>query len=120
MNNFQKRMLVFFFGCIGARILLTFTAKNINNHYLPFIGYFLLILSLSEIYQYITKSIKEGPVGGPIWWDHLRPVHAIIYAIGAFMAINKSSNTWYVLLFDTLLGLSSFIYYNYDEIKQNI
>ena len=78
MKPFQKRMIGFLFGCIAARGLLTFIAKNINNHYLPYIGYFLLIISATIIYQYITKSIKEAPLGGPIWWDHLRPIFAII------------------------------------------
>ena len=113
MKPFQKRMVGFLFGCIGVRSLLTLTAKNINNHYLPYIGYFAIIVSISLMYQYISKSRNKSILGGPIWWDHLRPIFATLYAIIAYLAINKSPYTWYIFLIDVLFGLSAFIYINF-------
>ena len=49
-----------------------------------------------------------------IWWDHLRPVHAILYLTFAYLAFNKSSESYKPLLADVMLGLVSFLHYHYS------
>jgi hypothetical protein len=115
MNDIQKQLLVFLIGCIGVRILCVYIAKNINKDYLPYMGYIFIVIAINMIYIYINKSRQIGILGQNIWWDNLRPIHAINYAIFAYMAINKSPNAWIVLLVDVVIGLSAHLYYHHSK-----
>ena len=117
MNNITKRFLLFLVGCIGARFFLVYLAKNINIENLPYMGYFAIIIAIGFMYLFITGSRKTGAevLGGKIWWDKLRPIHAIMFAMFGYLSITKSSNAWLVLLIDVIFGLSSFLYFHYME-----
>lgn len=115
MNNIQKRFLLFLFGCIGTRSLFVYIAKTIDMQYLPLLGYLALLPALGFIYIFITGSRKTGGevFGNKIWWNNLRPIHAILYLLFAYNAINKVKHAWIYLLIDVLLGLISFLTYHY-------
>lgn len=115
MNNIQKRFLLFLIGCIGLRSLFVVIAKNIDIKYLPYLGYLALLPTLGFIYIFATDSRKTGAevFGGKIWWNNLRPVHALLYGLFAYNAINKNHNAWIYLLIDVLIGLSSFLIFHY-------
>jgi hypothetical protein len=115
MNDRQKQLLVFFIGCIGIRTLFVYIAKNINKDYLPYMGYIFIVIAINMIYIYINKSRQIGILGQNIWWDNLRPIHIINYAIFAHMAINKSPNAWIILLVDVIIGLSAHLYYHHSK-----
>jgi hypothetical protein len=106
--------LLFLFGCIGTRLLLTFLAKT-QLEYLPYMGFVALLVSIGFLYIYFTGSRKTGiETGGkPIWWDHLRPLHATLYGLFAFAAIMGRSDAWKVLLADTTIGLVAFLQHHY-------
>jgi hypothetical protein len=112
MKDIQKTILIFLFGCIGIRTIFLIMSKNINKDYLPYMGYIAILISISLIYQFIKKERKMGAFNNEVWWDKLRPIHAINYAIFAYMAINKSSNAWIPLLIDVIIGLSAHLYYH--------
>ena len=115
MNNIQKRFLLFLIGCIGLRSLFVIIAKNIDIKYLPYLGYLALLPTLGFIYIFATDSRKTGAevFGGKIWWNNLRPVHALLYGLFAYNAINKNHNAWIYLLIDVLIGLFSFLIFHY-------
>jgi hypothetical protein len=115
MNNFQKRFLLFIFGCILVRTLFVIIAKNINIKLLPYLGYLALIPSLGFFYIYLTNSRKTGAevFGDKIWWNNLRPLHGILYGLFAYNAINKNPNSYIYLLIDVILGLTSFLIFHY-------
>ena len=117
MNDIQKRILVFLIGCIGIRTLFVYIAKNINKDYLPYMGYIAAIISFGFAFIFITNSRQTGPevFGDKIWWNNLRPIHAVNYAIFAYMAINKTPNAWIVLLIDVVIGLSAHLYYHHSK-----
>lgn len=117
MNSLQKRFLLFIFGCIGLRLLLVYIAKSINTNYLPLLGYLALLPAIGFILIYLTGARPSGPevFGDYIWWNSIRPIHAALYFLFAFMAINKNKNSWIVLLADVLLGLSSFTFFHYSN-----
>jgi hypothetical protein len=112
MKDIHKRILLFVVGCIGIRTFFVITAKNINKDYLPYMGYIAVLISISFIYQFIKKERIIGAFNNEIWWDKLRPIHAINYGVFAYMAINKSSNAWIPLLFDVIIGLTAHLYYH--------
>jgi hypothetical protein len=115
MNNIQKRILLFLIGCIGVRSLFVVIAKYINTNYLPYLGYLALLPAIGFIYIYLTDSRQSGPetFGDKIWWNNLRPIHAILYLLFAYNAIIGNKQAWIYLLSDVLFGLINFLIYHY-------
>jgi len=115
MNNFQKRFLLFIFGCIFVRTLFVIVAKNISLNYLPYLGYLALLPSIGFFYIYLTNSRQTGAevFGDKIWWNDLRPIHGLLYALFAYNAINKNIYSWVYLLIDVIIGLISFLIFHY-------
>ena len=114
MDTLQKRILLFLVGCIGVRLLLVYIAKNIDIKLLKYMGYITLIPAFGFIYIYLTGSRKTGPevFGSKIWWNNLRPIHAILYLLFSYNAIIGNRNAWIYLLIDVLLGLISLLVYH--------
>ena len=122
MNNLQKRFLLFLIGCIGTRTLLVILAKNASEMYLKYMGYLALLPAIGFIYIFLTGSRQTGAevFGGKIWWNNLRPVHALLYLLFAYNAILGRKNAWIYLLLDVIIGLISFLifhFYNGDFSK---
>jgi len=117
MNNIQKRFLLFLFGCIPTRLALAYFAKIIPIDYLPLLGYVTLIIAIGFTYIYLTNSRISGPetFGDKIWWNNLRPIHAIFYLVFSYYAINKIRSGWVYLLYDVIFGLISFLIFHYNN-----
>ena len=114
MNNINKRMLLFLIGCIGTRTLFILLAKYLDKKYLPYMGYIAIAIAIGFSIIYITGIRNTGPevFGDKIWWNNLRPVHALLYFIFAYLAINQSDYSWIVLLIDVIIGLSAFVIFH--------
>lgn len=115
MNSIQKRFLLFLFGCIPTRLLIMYVAKIVSLQYLPILGYLALLPAIGFIYLYISGARPSGPetFGDKIWWNQLRPIHALFYILFAYNAIHKVKSAWLYLMYDVVLGLSSFLIYHY-------
>lgn len=115
LTNLQKRLLLFLFGCIGTRSLFVIIAKNLATNYLRYAGYLALLPALGFIYIFLTGARQTGPetMGTPIWWNNLRPIHAVLYFLFAYNAINGVQSAWIYLLIDVLFGLVSFTTHHY-------
>ena len=116
MKNIHKRMFLFLIGCIGTRSLLVYIAKTTDVKYLPYLGYVGLLPAIGFMYIFITGVRTTGVevFGEKIWWNNLRPVHAMLYIIFAYKAINKNADAWKILLLDVTIGLVSFLSYHYS------
>ena len=117
MNSFQKRFLLFLIGCIGMRSLFVILARKANTEYLKYMGYLALLPAIGFIYIYLTGSRMTGgeTFGDKIWWNNLRPLHALIYFLFAYNAIIGNKNAWLYLLFDVVFGLTSFLIFHYQN-----
>ena len=115
MNDLQKRFLLFLIGCIGVRSLFVVIAKYIDTTYLKYLGYVALLPAIGFMYIYLTGSRKTGAevFGEKIWWNHLRPIHSILYFLFAYNAILGNTHSWIYLLVDVLIGLISFLLHHY-------
>ena len=125
MNDIQKRFLLFIIGCIGTRSLFVLIAKNAGPKYLPLLGYLALLPAIGFMYIYLTGSRQTGAevFGEKIWWNDLRPLHALLYFLFAYNAIIGNNKAWIYLLVDVIFGLSSFLIFhlkNGDFKKLNI
>ena len=114
MNTLQKRFVLFLVGCIGTRLLLVYIAKNANIKFLKYMGYLLLLPAFGFIYIYLTGIRQTGAevFGDKIWWNNLRPIHALFYLLFSYNAINGNKNAWIYLFIDVLFGLTSFLTYH--------
>ena len=117
MNDIQKRFLLFLFGCLIVRFLFVIVAIKINKKYLPYLGVISIIPALGFIYIYLGGYRKSGgeTFGQKIWWNNLRPIHAILYSIFSYLAIMKNNNSYIPLLMDVIIGLVSFIFHHYTD-----
>jgi hypothetical protein len=117
MKNIHKRILMFLICCIGTRTLLVYIAKTTDVKYLPYLGYLALLPAAGFLYIFVTGIRKTGAevFGEKIWWNSLRPVHALLYTLFAYNAINKNKNAWIVLLVDVVFGLVNFLWHHYSE-----
>ena len=117
MNTFQKRFLLFLFGCIGVRSLFVIIAKNISLIYLPILGYLALLPAIGFVYIYVSGSRKIGAetFGEKIWWNDLRPIHAVLYFLFGYNAILGKRIAWIYLLIDVIFGLISFLLFHYKN-----
>lgn len=115
MNIIQKRYLLFLVFCIGSRLLLVYIAKNIDIKFLKYMGYLLLLPAFGFLYIYLTGTRKTGAevFGDKIWWNNLRPIHALLYLLFSYNAINGNKNAWIYLFIDVLFGLTSFLIYHF-------
>ena len=114
MNNLLKRHFLFIFGCIMTRVFLVYLSKNLNGENLKYMGFLGLIPAIGFSYIYLTGSRKTGGevFGSRIWWNSLRPLHASLYFLFAFLAINKNKNAYIPLLVDINIGLFAFLSYH--------
>jgi hypothetical protein len=117
MNTTSKIFALFLLGCIPTRLLFVYVAKTIQLDYLPILGYIALLIAAGFTYIYFTDSRKTGPetFGDKIWWNSLRPIHALLYYIFAYYAINKKRGGWIYLLYDVMIGLFSFLFFHYQN-----
>lgn len=104
-------MLLFLFGCLVARLLLAYIAKQLSPEKLRWAGVAALLFVLSWSVIYVTNSRKTGfeVSGGPIWWDNIRPIHIAMWFMFALFALRGNRDAWVVLLIDAGLGLAFFI-----------
>jgi hypothetical protein len=114
LNQLQKRFLLFLIGCIGVRLLFVIIAKY-SNKYLKYLGYLALLPATGFMYIYLTgiRNTGLGAFGQKIWWNHLRPIHSILYFLFAYNAIIGNKNAWIYLLVDVIVALFSFLIYHY-------
>ena len=113
----QKRFLLFLIGCIGVRSIFVLLAKNASVYILKILGYLALLPAIGFIYIYLTGSRQTGAevFGEKIWWNSLRPIHAILYLLFAYNAINGVKSAYQYLLIDVILGLISFLLHHYKS-----
>lgn len=117
MNNIQKRFLLFLLGCIPTRALLAYTAKIVNKDTLRLLGYLALLPAIGFFIIYFTGSRNTGGevFGDRIWWNNLRPIHGILYALFALNAIYGNKMAYIYLLVDIVFGLASFLFFHYTN-----
>lgn len=114
LNTIQIRFFLFLFGCIGSRSLFAYVAKTAKSNILQILGYIAILPALGFFYLFLTDRRKTGMevFGDKIWWNLLRPIHGVLYALFAYFAIIKNKHAWIFLAVDVSIGLVSFLIYH--------
>jgi hypothetical protein len=95
--------------------LLVWLAYRASPEQLQWMGALALLPAIGFTFIYLTGARQTGleVSGGRIWWNHLRPIHAALYATFAALAWKKHPRAWMVLLADVIFGLTSFLVHYY-------
>ena len=117
MNTLKLRFFLFLFGCIGSRILFTILAAFSKGWVLQLLGIIALIPVIGWLYIIFIGERDTGleVFGGKIWWQKLRPIHALLWAFFAYLAIMGNNKAWIALAVDTTFGLTSFLAHHWSE-----
>ena len=118
VNPMQKRFLLFLGACIPSRLLFAYIAKTGSLFVKKISALIAFIIASGFLFIYISGTRKSGlETGGqPIWWNQLRPLHALLYYMFALMVFFINANdAWTIIVIDTLIGLLSFIVYHWKQ-----
>jgi hypothetical protein len=115
----RERTALFLIGCMGSRFALAEGARRMQGTeklaniaplaFLPAFAFFVL---------FAFGLRKSGPetFGDPIWWDKLRPLHAILYALFAYTAMKRLPGSWRFLYADVSIGLLAWLAFHSEKI----
>lgn len=109
-----KSEILFVFGCIPVRSLLALYARE-NPH--PILIAMGLMYAIRSIQLWLKPSLRpSGPetFGAPIWWNSMRPIHALLWLLFVISALMKKEYAWKFLALDVVLGLSSVFFLKYN------
>lgn len=118
MNDIQKRFVLFLFFCIPLRLFIAYSVYK--RDHVDLFKFILLFIGLGFVRNYALDLRKNGFFGGEIWWNNLRPLHALNYLLAAYMLHKNIKRPEYVILFDTIVGFLKFLsyYIKTDNIDQ--
>lgn len=118
LTDIQKRLALFSFGCVGTRLLLAYMSAIVSSTVLRGMGILALVPAIGFAVIYVKGLRVTGPevFGDRIWWNDLRPVHAVLYGLFAYLAITGAQGlAWKVLFIDVLIGLAAFLAFHARE-----
>jgi hypothetical protein len=114
MNTISKRHILFLMGCIPARLAITALAYFYPK-VLPILGVLAILPTIGFTLIFMMGWRKTGAevFQGKIWWNSLRPLHALLWGSFAALALQRNPQAWKVLLLDTIIGLCAFLLYHH-------
>lgn len=109
--DIQQLLLYFLIGCMGARLIMVYVIKQLNKKWLRLVGYLAIFPVIVFLYIFFTGVRNNvGAFGEKIWWNELRPIHAILYLLFAYFAIQGNRHAWMYLFADAMVSLVAFVW----------
>jgi hypothetical protein len=97
-----------FIICLLVRFFLAYIAKTFTS-ILNYMAVIAILISVGFSVIYLFDLRPTGiEANGRIWWNNFRPLHAIMYATFAYLAIYNKDQAWLPLLVDAILGTAIF------------
>lgn len=105
----HQRIPLFLVGCLGLRLGIAEITRRSSLDKRKAISVFYILVGLGMLFFFASGTRPVGPEtgGGPIWWNSIRPLHALLYGIFAAMAFSEHEKSWVVLYADVTLGLAA-------------
>ena len=97
--------------CIFVRLSLAYSVYYVQKMQVRYMFAFLyFILSVGALYQYIIKTRTVGAFHNKVWWDSLRPIHALLFLFTSIGLFYKYKYSYVFLLLDTVISVLGYIY----------
>jgi hypothetical protein len=111
VHRLRIRLCLFLFGCIGSRLLFTLCSAYATGWTLFGMGIIACIPVMGWWFIMWVAPRDKGieTLYEPIWWQSLRPFHALLWGSFAYAAMMGFPSAWKILLLDTGLGACSFL-----------
>ena len=111
------RLFSFLVLCIGIRSILAFLPLLLSSHGM---AYFLLRLCIGAIglgfmviYLFGLRKTGLETGGARIWWNSLRPIHALLYlSASVLLYFGHTREASVILLLDVFIGLVAFLHHH--------
>jgi len=102
---------------MGARFGLAYIINQFGEQYSNLLSLLLVLPAIGFTYIYWNGLRKTGGevFGEKIWWDHLRPFHALMYFLTAVLVYTKNKRAYLLIIADTLVGLCAFTRYHLSK-----
>ena len=105
MPSHQYLNSVFWRVCIPVRLGIATMVWFLPDRWLPLVGLVAIIGAVYLMYRFLTFEAKqEGIFGQPVVWNHLRPMHALVWVVFAYLAFMKNPHAKILQFGDVLLG----------------
>lgn len=117
-KDIQKRIAIFLIFCIGSRLGIAYLAKKLKGLWRNILSLIIAVMGAGFLIIYFGGLRKTGrETGGKlIWWNHLRPIHGLLYlTASALLYYGHSCWSSQVIVIDTMIGLSAFLTYHLRE-----
>ena len=97
-----------FYLCLFVRFLIILLIPKFKT-YLKFI-FTIIAIGFITIYLFNLRKTGLETGGKPIWWDHLRPIHGILYLGSAiYLFKNNTLMAQLLLTIDLIIGFNAWI-----------
>jgi hypothetical protein len=106
ISALDKRLASFVFGCIPARLGLVYLAYKYYADWSVGLAFAATVLAVGFLAIYVLGLRKTGAevFGETIWWNDLRPVHAVIWGLFAYFVAQKNPLSYTLPLLDAVIG----------------
>lgn len=116
----NTRTWLFYIGCIGTRALFVFLAKNaVNDTTRPLMAILFAAIAMGFMSIYAFGWRKDAPETfgetGVVWWNHLRPIHAFLYALTVWLLYTRHELAHLPLLLDLWIGFTATTSHNFKR-----
>lgn len=121
LSPIQKRFAMFLGGCIPVRLFASWLSYYLSRNNLTGLKILgglatLPLLGWAVILAFGLRKTGAETQGAPIWWNFMRPIHMILYAIFIYLVFSNNNEyqkrAWIALLIDVLLGLIAFLWFH--------
>jgi hypothetical protein len=109
ISRYSMRAL--FIVCMLVRFSMAYLAKVAPLKWLRWMGYLAILPVIGFTYFFLSGTRnKTGAFGEKVWWNSLRPIHALFYGLFAYLAIHGNRTAWVCLFADACVGLAAFLF----------
>lgn len=108
----MRSLWLFLALCVPARLALTWmvfaaTTTTAAVRIALQVALATAAIGITLIWTFGWRRTGPETLGAPIWWDKLRPIHAIHWSAAALLLSVQPDRAWWPLAYDVVLGTTA-------------